>query len=68
MTYIFLPHENNIWLHQLEGINPIPVVKLPGSDDAKYFMSTDHLLFAFLDQTQKRIGLYKLWLYVNRSG
>ena len=60
MTYIFLPHENNIWLHQLEGSKPIPVAKLPGSDDAKYFMSTDHSLFAFLDQAQKRIGLYKL--------
>jgi len=60
MTYVFLPHEYNMWLHQLEGNKPIPVAKLPGSDDARYFMSTDHTLFAFLDQAQKRIGLYQL--------
>ena len=60
MIYVFLPHENNMWLHQLEGNKPIPVAKLPGSDDARYFMSTDHTLFAFLDQAQKRIGLYQL--------
>ncbi|MEY3788574.1 MAG: hypothetical protein RIQ94_1505 [Pseudomonadota bacterium] len=60
MTYVFLPHENNIWLHKLDSIKPNPVAKLPGGDDAKYFMSTDHSLFSFLDQAQKRIGLYQL--------
>ena len=59
MTYVFLPYENTIWLHQLTDTTPIPLIQMPGNNDARYFMSTDYNFFAFLDQANKRVGLYE---------
>lgn len=60
MAYVFLPFNNEIWLHKIEGEYLLPVVIAPGTSSAKHFVSTDQDLYVCLDQSNKRITVYML--------
>lgn len=59
-VHVILPIEDDSWICQVSEGKTIHLVKAPGGADARYFTSpSDPQLFAFVDQANKRIALYR---------
>lgn len=60
MTHVFLPHEGAFWLCLADGPNVTPLAQAPGEMTARRKFSDNGAEFAFLDQSGKRLGYYRL--------
>lgn len=60
MTYAFLPHVGATWLCLTNGPQVTPLAPAPGMANAFRRFSSDGSEFGFLDQSGKRLALYRL--------